>query len=164
MITWKTIVFWYWLRDLQSFFFFSFSRTDVPRGLVMEKAACFDCKLKKTHTHTHKYREDIQKVETSFSGPSVYSHFKVAYYWLHLCFPTAENSTDKELFKTYLGNVQLYLASVLPGFSMNAEVFILEMDSENLIGPERGRWRSAPASSAQCLRLSLALKTTQRKQ
>ena len=40
---------------------------------------------------------------------------------------------------------------------MNAELFLLEMDSESLIGRERGRWRSALASSSQCLCLSLAL-------
>lgn len=42
---------------------------------------------------------------------------------------------------------------------MNAEVCLLEMDSESLIGREQGRWRSALAAGAQCLRLSLALKS-----
>lgn len=86
MITWKTIVFWYWLGDLQSvifyFILFIFFLEQVqPRGLVMDKGSFFIVNEKNTNMGGK-----CRRWKRLFSGQSVFSHFKVAYYWLHLCF------------------------------------------------------------------------------
>lgn len=117
MITWKTIVFWYWLGDLKSFFFFffSFSGNRCSQRLSNRENFLFDCKLENRNIGG-----EYRRWKHLFNGPSVYSHFQGCSLLITSMFLLAEtrwkNTVDKELFKTNSGSEQLYLASFLsPG-------------------------------------------------
>lgn len=93
------------------FAIFFFFRNRVSQRLFFS----FYCKLENTNTDW-KYR----RWKHRFNGPSVYSHFQGCSLLIYISVSpsrdTVKNTVDKELFKTYSGNVQLYLASFLsPG-------------------------------------------------